>query len=64
MSDTRLQIPVKGSVFFINTVVDMVEIWIQSPTGDSTDSYIYRIRCSSEAQAQAVAKLWKAVWGL
>lgn len=41
-----------------------VEIWVSSPTGDSTDSQIFHISCVNFEQAEAVASLWKEVWKL
>lgn len=36
----------------------VVEVWIQSPTGDSSDSIITSIQCIDTQQAQYVAKMW------
>lgn len=37
----------------------IVELWVASPTGDSSDSLIFPIECRSEDQARLVADLWK-----
>lgn len=37
----------------------IVELWVASPTGDSSDSLIFTIECRSEDQARLVADLWK-----
>lgn len=54
----------KGSVIWVQTIGTTVALWITSPTGDVTDSIIHNIKCVNEEQAVAVAKLWKAVWGI
>lgn len=41
-----------------------VQLWYNSPTGDSTDSIIHSIVCSSEEQAHEVGALHKEMWGL
>ena len=41
-----------------------VEIWISSPTGDSSDSFIYHLPCLSASQAEEVASQWQIRWGL
>ena len=42
----------------------MVEIWFQSPTGDASDSQIFRLDCASNAQADMIAAQWRALWSL
>jgi hypothetical protein len=42
----------------------MVEIWLQSPTGDASDSQIFRLDCASPAQADMIAAQWRALWSL
>jgi hypothetical protein len=54
----------KGSAIFVQTIGSTVEVWMSSPTGDSSDSHIIHIPCINLAQAEAVARLWKGVWGL
>lgn len=40
-----------------------VQIWVASPTGDSSDSQILEISCIDYAQAQSVYEMWcKMVW--
>ena len=60
----RKAISMKGMPRSIITNGDTVEVWVASPTGDSSDTYILRIRCLDNAQAQAIAQTWLAVWGL
>lgn len=67
MSDVVVDRPdlrMKGSVVFVQPIGSTVEVWVSSPTGDSSDSYIQHIKCLNEQQAQAVARLWKGVWGI
>lgn len=60
----RPDLHMKGAVFFVQNIGSTVEVWLSSPTGDVTDSYIHHIPCANEAQAKAVARLWKGVWGI
>lgn len=41
-----------------------VEIWCQSPTGDESDSQIFRLECTDLDQARAIARHWRKVWNL
>lgn len=41
-----------------------VQIWFQSPTGDASDSQIFRLDCASNAQADMIAAQWRALWSL
>ncbi len=41
-----------------------VEIWCQSPTGDQSDSQIFRLECTDLDQARFIAYQWRAAWGL
>lgn len=53
------QVIIKGAVVAVLQHGARVEVWVASPTGDSSDSHIYTIPCISEAQAQTVAEMWK-----
>lgn len=57
-------IRMKGAVTFVSRVGKDVEVWLNAPTGDSSDSNIFHIPCTSEGQAKVVADLWRKVWGL
>ena len=48
----------KGTPKHILVTDSMIEIWIPSPTGDSSDSLIFRMECVNNAQAQTIAKAW------
>jgi len=41
-----------------------VEIWCQSPTGDQSDTQIFRLECTDLDQARAIARHWRGVWNL
>lgn len=41
-----------------------VEIWCQSPTGDQSDTQIFRLECTDLDQARAIAHHWRGVWNL
>jgi len=54
----------KGTPRTIVTNGNTVEVWISSPTGDSSDTHIVAIPCLSEAQAKLIATTWLSVWEL
>lgn len=35
-----------------------VDVWFHSPSGDASDSQIFRIHCRSAEQAEIVAQQW------
>ena len=41
-----------------------VDVWVQSPTGDSSDSMIFTLPCTSQSQAMEISKMWRERWGL
>lgn len=41
-----------------------VEVWVSSPTGDSSDSIIFTIPCLSHEQARTIALEWATMFGL
>ena len=41
-----------------------VIVWISSPTGDSSDSFIYDIPCMNMTQARTIARQWIGVWNI
>tara|TARA_R110000824_G_scaffold116551_4_gene268078 strand:+ start:553 stop:699 length:147 start_codon:yes stop_codon:yes gene_type:complete len=43
---------------------DHVEVWMDAPTGDSSDSIILRIPCTSEAEAVDLVRVWEEAWNL
>jgi hypothetical protein len=57
-------IPMKGSVLGVTVIGNTVQVWVSSPTGDSTDSLIFNIPTTSHAHAITVGNMWRQVWGL
>jgi hypothetical protein len=41
-----------------------VEIWFHSPTGDSSDTHIFRMPCLSVEQAEVIAETYRLVFSL
>lgn len=54
----------KGSVSAVTTLGAYVQVWVQSPTGDSSDCHIYEIPCVNIEQANVIAAQWRSAWGL
>jgi len=61
---TRPTIPMKGSLVAAFANGDMVELWFQSPTGDSSDSCQFAMKCGSPDQAEFIASLHRSKWGV
>ena len=61
---TRPTIPMKGSLVAAFANGDMVELWFQSPTGDSSDSCMFAMRCNSPEQAEVIASLHRSKCGV
>jgi hypothetical protein len=53
-----------GAAVAVLTLGSTVQVWVASPTGDSSDSHIFDIPTTSEAHAHTVANTWRAAWGL
>jgi len=60
----RPTIPMKGSLVAAFASGSKVEMWFQSPDGDSSDSQIFYLRCASEGQAEIIAAVHRRVWAL
>ncbi len=54
----------KGTPRHVFKALDHVEVWMDAPTGDSSDSIILRIPCTSEAEASDLVRVWREAWGL
>jgi hypothetical protein len=54
----------KGSVTACYAQGSKVEVWVSSPTGDSSDVFNYTIPCLSETQAEEVADMWRTAWDI
>lgn len=57
-------VAMKGGVIAAIAIGTRVEVWVSSPTGDSSDSHVYDIPCLSEAQAKVIAQTWRNAWGI
>jgi hypothetical protein len=55
---------IRGSVTAVEVLGVAVRVWIASPTGDSSDSYLYDIHCLNESQANDIAQSWCEAWDL
>jgi hypothetical protein len=62
MSESLVKL--KGAVVGVMQFGTTVEVWVSSPTGDSSDSFTYKIPCLNEEQAKVVAEMWQKVWNL
>ncbi|NDA63703.1 MAG: hypothetical protein EBX50_16975 [Chitinophagia bacterium] len=60
----RSQVMMKGVPSSVYAQGKCVVVWVKSPTGDSSDSFIYNIPCLSDEQAITIAKTWRSVWAL
>lgn len=41
-----------------------LELYFSSPTGDSSDSVVFKMECASSEQAHDIARMHLEVWGL
>ena len=60
----RPTIAMKGSLVATQVIGNVVELWFSSPTGDSTDSHIFQMTCTSNAQAVTIANNHNAMWNV
>ena len=60
----RPTIPMKGSLVAAVANGNMVEMWFQSPDGDSSDSQIFALRCTTPEQAEVIAAHHRRVWAV
>jgi hypothetical protein len=63
-TENRPTITMKGMPTAIVQRGEIVQIWVSSPTGDSSDSQVLEIICANSAQAHIIAQTWIEVWGL
>lgn len=54
----------KGDLVATEVMNNIVTMWFRSPTGDSSDSHIFRMECRDHQQAVAIANRHNKVWGL
>lgn len=57
-------IAMKGTVTAVVTNGSTIEIWVASPTGDSSDTHIFEMPCVNETQADVISNMWRTVWGI
>ena len=57
-------ITMKGAVVAVLTLGSTVQIWVASPTGDSSDSHIFEMPAMSDSHAQVIANMWRKAWDL
>lgn len=55
---------IKGDLCATVVIDNIVSLWFQSPTGDSSDSQILELVCLNNEQAEMVAKRHREVWGI
>jgi hypothetical protein len=60
----RPTLTMKGMLGGTMVVGSTLQLWFQSPTGDSSDSQIFEMRCNDERQAKAIEAHHRKVWGL
>jgi hypothetical protein len=60
----RPRIGMKGMLTGTEVVGNYLHLWFASPDGDSSDSQIFKMRCSSEEQAKFIEGQHRKVWGL
>lgn len=42
----------------------LVKVWIDAPTGDSSDSIVLDIKCNSAEEALNLVQVWEETWGI
>ena len=54
--------PMEGCLVAAFASGSKVEMWFQSPDGDSSDSQIFYLRCANAEQAKIIAAVHRGVW--
>ena len=54
----------KGIPHSVLVIDKTIEIWVESPTGDSSDTQILKITCKDSYQALLIADIWNLAWKL
>ena len=54
----------KGRLVGTEIQGNTLELWYESPTGDSTDALIHRLPCIDVRQAVALERVHRHTWGL
>lgn len=53
----------KGSYRGYMLYGNIIELWFSSPTGDESDSVIFKMQCVDSEQAAQIARMHHQVWG-
>jgi hypothetical protein len=59
-----IQLTRPGQVVAISVCDNMVTVWVDSPTGDSSDSHLFTFPARTNAQALIISEMWGKTWGL
>ena len=62
--DTTTEVRLRGSLSGTEVIGDRLNLWFDSPTGDTSDSVICTMPCRSEAEAREIETLHRKAWGL
>ena len=54
----------KGTPRHVYRGGDHVEVVMEAPTGDSSDTITLRIPCTSVAEADDLVRVWEEAWNL
>jgi hypothetical protein len=58
------RVEVKGTPRHVFMLDGRVEVWLDAPTGDSSDSIILSIPCTSQAEVVDLVRVWEEAWNL
>ena len=62
--DTQQNLRVRGALVGTEVVGNELQLWFDSPTGDTSDSVICTMPCRSEAEAHEIENLHRKQWNL
>ncbi len=62
--DTQQNLRVRGALVGTEVVGNSLQLWFDSPTGDTSDSVICTMPCRSEAEAHEIENLHRSQWNL
>ena len=62
--DTQQNLRVRGAMVGTQVVGNELQLWFDSPTGDTSDSVICTMPCRSEAEAYEIEDLHRKQWNL
>ena len=64
ITETTSTLRDKGSLIAVSVCDKDITFWYASPTGDSTDSLLFTMRCLSNEQALIISERHGQAWGL